>query len=95
MTESLECDEPADADDARHGIVGHRNWNRKPFEIDSVVNTVNFLHGIGTTLAEQIPAVIGFSGNKLRSVADFAKEIIAGKVLHEVLSVRRDAERNP
>src|SRR5207249_5427001 len=42
MVETFECDEPAHADDARHGIDGGRNWRRKTFEIDPVVNAMNF-----------------------------------------------------
>src|SRR5213078_5196509 len=94
MVETFECDEPAHADDARHGIDGSRNWRRKTFEIDSVMNAVNFRSGIRTALAKKVAAVIGFSRDELGGSADFAKEIVAAEVLHEILPMRCDAEWN-
>ena len=68
---------------------------RKTFEIDAVVNPVNFRRGIGTTLAEQVAAVIGFGCDEFRCGADLAQQIVAAEILHKILPVRRDAERNP
>ena len=70
IVETFECNQPADADDAR--LVGRdcraRRFNagcRKTFEIDPVVNSVNFRRGIRTTLTEQIPASITASSFNL------------------------------
>ena len=95
ILEPLEWDEPAHADDARHGICSALSRRRKMFEIDSVVNAMNFRGGIRTALANQLAAVIGFSRDELRGGADFTKEIVTAEVLHEILPVRRDAEWNP
>ena len=92
MVETFECDQPAHADDARYGIDGGRNWRRKTFEIDPVVNAVNFRSGIRTALAKKPAAVIGFSRNELRCGANLAKEIVATEIFHEILPVRGDAE---
>src|SRR5437667_107953 len=95
ILEPLERDEPAHADDARHGICSALSRRRKMFEIDSVVNAMNFRGGIRTALANQLAAVIGFSRDELRGGADFTKEIVTAEVLHEILPVRRHAEWNP
>ena len=94
MLKPLECNEPADTDDARHGIDRGCGRRRKMFEIDSVMNAVNFRSGIRTALAKKVAAVIGFSRDELGGSADFAKEIVAAEVLHEILPMRCDAEWN-
>ena len=55
---------------------------------------MNFPGGIRAPLTKQVTAVIRFSRNKLRGGADFAEKIVITEVLHEILSVCRDAERN-
>jgi hypothetical protein len=55
---------------------------------------VNFRRGIGTTLAKQVAAVIGFCCDEFRCGADLAQQIVAAKIFHEVLPMGRDAERN-
>ena len=71
IVETFEWNQPADAHDARDVIVG-RTEHRKTFEIDAIVNLVNFRRGIGTTLAEQVAAVIGFGCDEFRCGADLA-----------------------
>ena len=94
MLESFECNKPAHADDAWRcvGLRWQQVWKR--LQIDPIINPVNFRGGIRTPLAKQLATVIGFGRNKLRVGADFAQEIIIAKVLHEILSVCRNAERN-
>ena len=107
MLESLKFNEPADADDVR-GLVGRRHRllaagrsrrfairHGKAFEINSVVNAVNFCCRIGTARAKKLTTVIGLSRDELRGRADLAKKIVAAEVFHEVLPVRGDAEWNP
>ena len=66
----------------------------KTRQINSIINPVNFRRGIRAALAKQLEAIIGFGSNELGSSADFAKEIIAAKILHEILSVGCYAEWN-
>ena len=63
-------------------------------EIDPVVNPMNFRGRIRAALAKQLAAVIGFGRYKRRRGADFTQEIIVAQILHEILSVRGDTERN-
>src|SRR4051794_40283989 len=67
---------------------------RETFEIDAVVNYVNFSRGIGATLAEQIAAVIGFCCDEFRCGANLAEQSVAAEILHKVLPVGGDAEWN-
>ena len=100
VVEPLECHKPAHADDARHMVGRDRRarrliiWPGKAFEVESVVNTVNFRGGIRTALAKKLTAVIGLSRDEFRRGADFSKEIIAAEVFHEILPMRGDAEWN-
>src|SRR5207247_8711872 len=94
MLKSLECNEAANADDARHEISRQRGWRRKPVEIDPIINPMNFRCRIGTTLTEEIATVIGFGRDKFRRTTDLAKQIVAAEVFHKILAVRCDAERN-
>ena len=94
MLESFECNKPAHADDARHSIHRGRSQRREMVEVNPVIDPVNFCSGIWAPLAKQLAAIISYSRNKLRGGADFAQEIIVAQVLHEILPVRRYAERN-
>src|SRR5439155_19872417 len=67
---------------------------RKMFEIDSVVNAMNFRGRIRPALAKKPPTVIGLSRDELRGSADLAKEFVAAAVFRKILPMRRDAERN-
>src|SRR5262249_14169641 len=97
MLEPLECDKPANADDARPFKGRRRRFvvgRRKTFEIDPVVNAVNFRSGIRTAVAKKLTTVIGLSCDELRRSADFTKQVVTAEVLHEILPVRGDAEWN-
>src|SRR5437870_13537174 len=91
ILEPLEWDEPAHADDARHGICSALSRRRKVLEIDSGVNAMNFRGAIRTALADQLAAVIGLSSDELRGGADFTKQIVTAELRHEILPVRRSA----
>ena len=94
MLKSLKFNESANTNNARH--VSHRgqSWRWKTFDIDSVVNAVNFGSGTRTALAKKLAAVIGLGRDELGRSADLAKKIVAAQVLHEILTMCRDAERN-
>ena len=77
MLKSLKFNEPANTDNARHVIHRDQSWRWKTFEIDSVVNTVNFASGIRTALAKKLAAVIGLGRDELGRSADLAKKIVA------------------
>ena len=66
---------------------------RKTRLVHPVINAVN--SGVRAALAEQVAAVIRFGRNELRGSADFPQQVIIAEVLHEILSVRGDAEWNP
>src|SRR5205814_8696426 len=51
---SLKFNESANTDNARHVIHRGQSWRWKTFEIDSVVNPVNFASGIRTALAKKL-----------------------------------------
>src|SRR5256885_13078548 len=94
ILETFECNQPSNAHDSRHGISSRQTGDRKTFEIDSIINTVNFCRRRGTTPAKQIAAVISFGGDKCCRSANVAEKIVAAEIFHEILAVRRDAEWN-
>src|SRR4051794_12360924 len=96
MFKAFECDQPADADDSwdRRNVWG-RNRRRESFQIDPIINTMNFRRGIRAALAEKVATVIGLRGYELRGRANFAKQIVAAEILHKILAMRGDAEWDP
>ena len=75
---------------ARRFVIG--GWKTR--QVDAIVDPVNFPGRIRAPLAKQLTAVISFSRDKLGGGADFTQKISVTEVLHEILSVCRDTERN-
>ena len=78
IIETFECNQTADAHNPRRPVGRDRGAlrdvarHRKTFEIDAIVYPVDFRRGIGTTLAEQVAAVIGFGCDELCCGTDLA-----------------------
>src|SRR5438046_2609567 len=66
----------------------------KTLQIDPIVNAMNFRSEIRTALTKQLTTVIRFGHNELCGSADFPQKIVVAKILHEILSVRGDTERD-
>src|SRR4029434_7799476 len=79
MIETFECNQTADAHNPRrlggrdHGARRDVARHRKTFQIDAVVYPVNFRREIGTTLAEQVAAVIRFGCDEFCCGTDLAQ----------------------
>src|SRR5437899_4447278 len=67
---------------------------RKAAEIDPVVNAKNLAARFRTTRREQITAIIGFGADKFCAGAEFAQQFVIAEIAHEILTMRRHAERN-
>jgi hypothetical protein len=67
---------------------------RKAAEINPVVNAKNLAARFRTTRREQITAKIGFGADKFCAGAEFAQQFVIAEIAHEILTMRRHAERN-
>src|SRR5205807_9877111 len=67
---------------------------RKAAEIDPVVNAKNLAARFRTTRRQQITAKIGFGADKFCAGAEFAQQFVIAEIAHEILTMRRHAERN-
>src|SRR5260370_17161698 len=72
MLESFECNQPADADDPRHGVGRRAERGWKTLEINAVVDPVNFRGEIRAPLAKHLAAVISFSLHEFPDRAAFS-----------------------
>ena len=92
--EALESDEPPDAQDF-HGpaVSDMRRLVQKIAQIHSVIDAMNFRGGLRAALHHQPAAVFGLDRDKFRRGANFPEKIVAPEVSHEILAVRRNAER--
>ena len=55
---------------------------------------MNFRRRIRTTPTKQVAAVIRLGCHEFRRLTDLAEQVVAAEIFHEILPVRRDAERN-
>src|SRR5438874_8746679 len=67
---------------------------RKAAKIDPVVNAKNLAARLRTTRRQQITAKIGFGADKFCAGAEFAQQFVIAEIAHEILTMRRHAERN-
>src|SRR6266576_693271 len=64
----------------------------KTGEINSVINTKDFVARFRTTRCQHIAAVVRLGAHKFGAGAKFAQQFVVAEIAHEILAMSRDAE---